>query len=51
MDCNLMEKFNKFFVPIEYPISSFGKIKAEVRDLDFITNLDANMPLNWFDLR
>lgn len=46
-----MDKFNNLFKPISHPIAGFGNVKLDVKDLDYLTNMDANMPLNWFDIR
>lgn len=46
-----MDKFNALLKPITHPIAGFGDVKLNVKDLDYLTNLDANMPTNWFDIK
>lgn len=51
LNCGFMDQFNKLLKPLVTPIAGFGNTTFKVKDLDYLTSMDANMPLNWFDIR
>lgn len=50
-DCKFFDKFNALLKPFSSPLAAFGNINFSVKDVDYLTNMDANMPLNWLDVK
>lgn len=42
LKCSMLEKYDALLKDFPIPVFDYGNVKMEVKDLDYLTNMDAN---------